>query len=111
MDVKSYRSMTSEQRKSYARACATYQNVGAMMELSAFEKYLDKQVITRKGRKVPIGTVGTCFWVGMRNYSKYGNWWSWEVHIGLRGTDGQVYFTAEDNIERIDQDGRTVQGL
>ena len=71
------------------------------MEISAFECYLDKPVKVVSGRKVPIGTTGVVFWVGMRNYSKYGNWWSWDVRLGLRTEDGETYFTAEKNVERI----------
>lgn len=71
------------------------------MELQAFEKYLDKEVRVVKGRKVPIGTTGTVFWIGMRNYSKYGYWWSWEVRVGIKTAEGETYFTAENNIELV----------
>lgn len=104
MTAKHFRSMTTEQRNEYYMACAMRENAGALMELGAFEKYLDRKVRVVKGRKVPIGTIGTVFWIGMRNYSKYGNWWSWEVRVGLKTEDGETFFTSEGNIllEEVD---------
>ncbi len=60
-----------------------------------------KTVRAIKGRKVPVGTTGTVFWIGMRNYSKYGYWWSWEVRVGIKTTEGDTYFTSENNIELV----------
>ena len=37
----------------------------------------------------------------MRNYSKYGYWWSWEVRVGIKTTEGDTYFTSENNIELV----------
>lgn len=37
----------------------------------------------------------------MRNYSKYGYWWSWEVRVGIKTAEGETYFTAENNIELV----------
>lgn len=71
------------------------------MEVDAFVKYLDKDVKVVKGRKVPVGTVGKVFWIGMRNYSKYGNWWSWEVRVGFKDESGETYFVSEENIELV----------
>ena len=101
MTASQFRAMTAQQKSDYRMACATRENAGALMEVSAFEDYLDKPVKVVSGRKVPIGTTGVVFWVGMRNYSKYGNWWSWEVRLGLRTEGGEMYFTSERNIERL----------
>ena len=90
--------MSTESVEKYRLFCYERENAGAIMELNAFEKYLDKDVIAIKGRKVPVGTVGKVFWIGMRNYSKYGNWWSWEVRVGFKDESGKTYFTSEDNI-------------
>ena len=98
MKAEHFRSMTKEQREEYALICAARGNYGAMMELSAFIKYLDKPVKVVKGRKVPISTTGICFWIGMKNYSKYGNWWSWNVRVGFKDEYGNAYFTSEENI-------------
>ena len=43
-----------------------------------------------RGRKVPIGTVGNCFWSG---YGKYG------TRVGLQTAGGDKYFTAASNVE------------
>lgn len=37
----------------------------------------------------------------MRNYSKYGYWWSWEVRVGIKTPEGDTYFTAENNIALV----------
>lgn len=101
MTAHQYRKMTDRQKAEYRKVCATRGNFGAIGELSAFEEYLDKTVKVTSGRKVPVGTVGMVFWVCMVNYSKYGNWWSWEARVGIRTDDGTMYFTADKNIEVI----------
>ena len=72
MTANQFRAM--KDRSGYLEACAQRENFGALQEIQAFEKYLDKEVKVVKGRKIPIGTTGTVFWIGMRNYSKYGYW-------------------------------------
>ena len=99
MKAAEFRKMSPESISDYRMFCLTRQNAGALMEIDAFEKYLDKEVKVVKGKKVPLGTTGKVFWIGMRNYSQYGNWWSWEVRIGFKDADGATYFTSEENIE------------
>ena len=99
MTAKQFREM--QNHSEYRAVCYQRENPGALMELQAFEKYLDKEVRVIKGRKVPVGTTGTVFWIGMRNYSKYGYWWSWEVRVGIKTAEGDTYFTAENNIELV----------
>lgn len=99
MTANQFRAM--KDRSGYLEACAQRENFGALQEIQAFEKYLDKEVKVVKGRKVPIGTTGTVFWIGMRNYSKYGYWWSWEVRVGIKTPEGDTYFTAENNIALV----------
>lgn len=99
MTANQFRAMTAKQKSDYRMVCATRENAGALMELSAFEDYLDKTVEVVKGRKVSIGTRGVVFWIGMRNYSQYGNWWSWEVRLGLKTENGETFFTAERNVK------------
>lgn len=101
MTAEHFRSMSREDRDKYHMACAMRDNIGALMELQAFEEYLDKKVKVVKGRKVPIGTVGTVFWVGMQNYSRYGNWWSWKVRLGFKTEAGETFFTNEVNVELL----------
>lgn len=101
MTAKQFRAMTPEYRKGYAAACYERQNVGALMELNAFTKYLDKSVRVVKGRKVSVGSSGVVFWVGAVNYSQFQNWWDWEVRLGFKDSGGEVFFTAEDNVELL----------
>lgn len=101
MTAKQFRNMSADDRYKYAMACAARDNEAALLELRVFEEFMDKPVRVVKGRKVPIGTTGTCFWIGMRNYSKYKNWWSWEAIIGFRDDQGEVFFTNERNLEVI----------
>lgn len=101
MTVHQYREMTDQQKREYREFCAARGNYAALGEIGVFEEYLDKTVSVTSGRKVPVGTVGVVFWVGMVNYSKYGNWWSWEARIGFKTDDGATHFTAEKNVEVI----------
>ena len=64
MTAKQFREM--QNHSEYRAVCYQRENPGALMELQAFEKYLDKEVRVIKGRKVPVGTTGTVFWIGMR---------------------------------------------
>jgi hypothetical protein len=45
-----------------------------------------------KGRKVPKGLVGECFWIGE---SAYG------TRVGLKDERGTVHWTAASNVERV----------
>lgn len=52
MTANQFREM--QNRSEYKEVCYQRENSGALMELQAFEKYLDKEVRVVKGRKVPI---------------------------------------------------------
>jgi hypothetical protein len=45
-----------------------------------------------KGRKVPIGTVGKCF------YLRDGEW---GPRVGIKDADGQVHWTSAKNVEAV----------
>jgi hypothetical protein len=45
-----------------------------------------------RGRKVPVGTVGTVFWMGEGQYG---------TRVGLKDSTGQVHWTAASNVERL----------
>lgn len=47
-----------------------------------------KQVIVFKGRKVPVGTKGECFWLGNGTFGE---------RVGIRDSKGNVWWTAKDN--------------
>jgi len=48
-----------------------------------------------KGRKVPVGTVGECFWTGNGN---------WGPRVGLRDAEGNTHWTALSNVEVVQND-------
>ena len=76
-------------------------NMVACSAIRLVQKFYNKQVRVVKGRKVPIGTVGECFWMGSTDYSKYGDPWGiyTKYRVGIKDTDENVYWTSADNIE------------
>ena len=44
-----------------------------------------------KGRKVPVGTVGECVWVGGDRYSN-------GIRVGIKDSAGTVHWTSADNV-------------
>lgn len=51
-----------------------------------------KMVEVFKGRKVPIGTTGEVFWLGVGNYGE---------RVGLKDAAGNVHWTAKSNVRVI----------
>lgn len=45
-----------------------------------------------KGRKVPVGTVGECIWIGEGRYG---------ARVGIKDASGQVHWTAASNVEAV----------
>ena len=76
-------------------------NYRAVKLIAEFEDYFNKTVTVVKGRKVPHGTTGVCFWMGVTSYAKYADPYGLydSVRVGIRDKDGEVYWTALDNIE------------
>lgn len=99
MKAENFRRMSDEQKQEYYLALAMRDNHAAMMEFNALEKYLDKPVEVVKGRKIPIGTKGICFYAGAVNYNKYPKWWNWTIRLGIMTEKGERFFTAEHNVE------------
>lgn len=52
-----------------------------------------KLVKVYKGRKVPVGTVGTVFWKGFNRYSPK------NPRVGIRDVNDNVHWTYENNVE------------
>lgn len=79
-------------------------NMRALGLIADVKMYYHKQVKVVKGRKVPKGTTGECFWMGSNDYSKYGDPWGiyTTVRIGIRDDEGKVWWTSLDNVELID---------
>ena len=64
-------------------------------------KFANKRVKVVKGRKVPKGTEGICFWMGSQSYAKYADPWGLytSFRCGIKDDFGEVHWTAIDNIE------------
>ena len=75
-------------------------NAVASKAIADFREFYGKQVTVVKGRKVPHGTTGECFWMGTYDNSKYGDPWGiyTTTRIGIRDAEGNVYWTALDNV-------------
>lgn len=102
MKANEFRNMSEEEVSKYRGICLLKQNAGAIAEVDAYKKYLDKHVTVVKGRKVKRGTSGKVFWIGIRNYSNNpNNWWSWDTILGFKDENGNAYFTNENNVEII----------
>jgi len=51
------------------------------------------RVLVVRGRKVPLGTRGNIIWLGANHFGE---------RCGLKDDDGNVFWTALSNVERID---------
>lgn len=51
-----------------------------------------REVEVVKGRKVPVGTIGRCFW---RGFGKFGE------RVGLTTASGETFWTAADNCKAV----------
>lgn len=101
MNAKQFRNMSQKDVFDYKMALARRDAFSAMSEINAYEKYLDKDVKVVKGIKVPIGTEGKVFWIGIRNYSPYRNWIYDQIIIGFKDANGNAYFTNKKNLELV----------
>jgi hypothetical protein len=66
-----------------------------------------KTIRVVRGRKVPIGTVGTCIWYGEGkafswHQARYGS----PMRVGLKTADGTVFWTAASNVEVVIEEAR-----
>lgn len=59
-----------------------------------------KTVKVVKGRKVPVGTTGVCFWVGEGKSFNYGATRPWRV--GFKDASGETFWTALSNVEVVE---------
>lgn len=76
-------------------------NGKAALGIEYVRKFANKRVRVAKGRKVPKGTEGICFWMGSYCNTPHGDPWGiyTSFRCGIRDDDGNVYWTAIDNIE------------
>ena len=69
---------------------------------TAAQVEIGKEVVVVKGRKVPIGTKGVVFWRKEVNYDRYNRWYKATMRIGIKDSDGVVYWLNESNVEVAD---------
>ena len=68
---------------------------------AAMDPYVKGRVVrVYKGRKVPVGTVGTVFWLGEK-VNNFGYRPTMEKRLGLKDADGNVHWTAASNCEAV----------
>ena len=79
-------------QRACAQALVDAQRAQARIE-GAFN--LGEQVKVVKGRKVPIGTVGTVTWAGK-------NQWNGKPRLGIRAMSGETYFTDGSNLAPLE---------
>lgn len=75
----------------------------AAVEIQDFIKFYGKTVEVFKGRKVPVGTRGTVFFVKRKDYSRYGDPWGIysATTIGIIDETGNKYYTNCENCKII----------
>lgn len=72
-------------------------NLSASAELRDHEKFFGKIVKVMRGRKVPHGTQGVVVYFKSTHYG--GQWFEWHTRIGIKDKDGNVFYTALNNVE------------
>ena len=71
----------------------------------------DKKVIVVKGRKVPKGTEGVVFWIGIQNYGKYHRSGYEVTRIGIKDEFGTIFWTSASNVEVIIQNQLSLEEI
>ena len=105
--------MNMMELKNYSREGLKKLSAHLMYSGSYASVYVDKfastyghKVRVVRGRKVPHGTEGVCFWMGIKRYVNHGNdygcGYGEDVRIGIRDVLGQVYWTSIRNIEVLE---------
>lgn len=96
-----YRRMNESELSSLRFEALRRENLNAVREIDDHITYYNKRVKVVKGRKVPLGIEGVCFWLRRYDYSKYGDPYGVRsnTRVGIKTDDGDVYFTSVDNVE------------
>ncbi len=74
--------------------------------LQAKKIQVGEEVVVVRGRKIPKGTVGKCFWLGTC-YNPYSR--KDERRAGIEA-DGERFFVPEEYIEPVDWESRLMKG-
>ena len=101
MTMKDLSKKTEEELDALYMAFARRENWKVCSAIDDVRKFYHKKVRVVKGRKVPIGTTGECFWMGQYDNSRYGDHWGiyTTTRIGIRDEAGNVHWTALGNVE------------
>ena len=98
-----YKEMSVEQLERLEFELVKRDNFAAAKLVKCYRDFYNKPVKVVKGRKVPVGTTGICFWIGTYCNSPYGD--SWGIYtsyrVGIKDNDGKIYWTSANNIEAI----------
>ena len=95
--------MTLENYQLYLHNCKTRilsELIGKEVK-KAKEITKGKEVEVIAGRKVKHGVVGEVFWTKKVNYDKYNRSWYDEVKIGIKDSEGNVYWTYAKNVKVV----------
>lgn len=103
MTMKELSKLSNEQLNEFQYQMALRGNMRAGALIGYVKEFYHKRVKVVKGRKVPIGTEGECFWMGSYDNSKYGDPWGiyTNIRVGIKDDNGEVYWTSVNNIEVI----------
>ena len=94
------REMTDAQLDTLKEELIKRGSLNAAREISEFKSVYGRRVTVTKGRKVPIGTEGTVFFVKRYCRSQYGDPWGIYSYtrVGLRDDSGRTFFTDLSNV-------------
>ena len=103
MTMKEMSRMSREDLMQAKRYAVASGNLNAAVRMDEVLKFYGNTVKVVKGRKVPIGTTGECFWMGSTCHSPYGDPWGIYsyVRIGIKDEDENIYWTNLDNVELV----------
>ena len=90
--------MSEKELRDYENYCRQQENLQAVSEINDFKKFYGKNVIVKKGRKVPLDTCGEVVYLTRRHYGK-GLWDGWTTRVGIRDDMGTIHYTNVNNIE------------
>lgn len=101
MRMMEMKGLTPEQLRRLEERAITMGNYATARAIRDFASTYGREVKVLKGRKVPIGTTGVCFWMGTRKYGKGADPWGLmqDCRIGIKTASGEVYWTSVDNVE------------
>ena len=75
----------------------THENLKLANAIKVIQQFYNKEVLVIKGKKVPIGTSGICFWIGYKNYHK-GCPLDGTFPVGIKTDDGTIWWTYASNL-------------